>query len=293
MTIKIPNSRLATDDVLVALLLPISRLMLASGVGIDQLVSVAKQAYVEAAMSELFPAGSRVNISRLSVTTGLTRKEVSLLVDRITGGKDHLIHKAKEQRAIRVLRGWGIDPRFRDERGQPAKLPLRGSKKTFTLLVKLYGGDVTPISVLRELERMNAVAITQDGLLRIRASGRQFSLRAPQHMVEIASLLADFAGAITPYNPDGRSPTYFGFRDCDNASVDDAALFERTFSKRAAALLDGFDQWRDSRNGTRARSASKKKSRIGVGVYLIKSGASPRCTTVPSLKRLGKRRHPR
>lgn len=265
--------------------------MLASGVGIDQLVSAAKQAYVKAAISEVFPLGSRVNISRLSVTTGLTRKEVSLLVDRITGGKDHLIRQAKEQRAIRVLRGWCVDPRFRDERGHPARLPLRGSKTAFALLVKLYGGDVTPTSVLRELERMNVVTTTRDGLLRIRASGRQFSLRAPQHLVGIAGLLADFTRTITQHNSDGSSPTYFGYRDFDTASMDDAALFERTFSRRGAALLDGFDQWRASRGN--GRSAPSKKSRIGIGVYLIKSDALLSCTAARPLRRLRLRRQPR
>lgn len=291
MANKTPNSRSPADEALVALLLPISRLMLASDIGIDQLVSAAKQAYVKAAISEVFPVGSRVNISRLSVATGLTRKEVSLLVDRISGGGDHLIRQAKEQRAIRVLRGWCVDPRFRDERGQPARLALRGNKRAFALLVKLYGGDVTPTSVLRELERMNAITTTRDGLLKIRASGRQFSLRAPQHLAEIAGLLADFAGTISQHNSNGNSPTYFGYRDFDAASMDDAALFDRTFSRRAAALLDGFDQWKAGREN--ARSASSKKKRIGLGIYLINSETSPPYPPEGAQQRLRQRRYSR
>ncbi len=290
MASKLSNLRPATNDVLTALLFPISRLLLASGIGVDQFISAAKQAYVKAAISELFPSGSRVNISRLSVATGLTRKEVSLLVNKITGGNDNLIRQAKAQRAVRVLHGWRVDPRFRGQRGYPAKLPLRGSKKSFTLLVKLYGGDVTPKSVLRELERMNTVSITRDGLLRLRGSGRHLSMQAPQQMVEVATLLTDFAGTITECNSDIRSPAYFGYREIDAASMDDAALFERVFSGRAAALLDGFDQWRVSRGG--ARTAPGKLSRIGVGVYLVKTGAQQRPPARP-LQRVRPPPHPR
>ena len=78
------------DDALVALLVPISRLMLTSGVGVHQFVHAVKQAYVKTAMEEVFPGGSRVNISRLSVATGLTRKEVSLLVTKLKGGNVRL-----------------------------------------------------------------------------------------------------------------------------------------------------------------------------------------------------------
>jgi hypothetical protein len=264
--------------------------MLGRGVGIDQLVSAAKQAYVKAAISEFFPHGSRINISRLSVTTGLTRKEAAALVNRmIGGGKEQPIRQAKEQRAMRVLRGWCIDPRFRGQGGHPAKLSLRGSKKSFALLVKLYGGDVTPISVLRELQRMNTIATTRDGLLRIRGSSRQFSAPAPapRLMAEFATLLADFAGAISQHSANGSPPAYFGYRDFDSASMDDAAAFERTFSRRAAALLDGFDEWRTSRR--KPRNTSGELSRVGVGVYLIKSSATP----PDPARMLRRRRRPR
>jgi len=52
-----PNRESAADDVLVALLLPISRLMLTNGVGVDQLIRAAKQAHVEAAIAEVFHRG--------------------------------------------------------------------------------------------------------------------------------------------------------------------------------------------------------------------------------------------
>jgi hypothetical protein len=257
-------------DALVALFLPISRLMLTGGVGIDQLVSAAKQAYVKAAIAEVFQVNSRINISRLSVATGLTRKEVSFLLDKVKGRRGRLVPQAKEQRAIRVLRGWCGDPRFHGDSGQPAQLPLRGGGRAFARLVKLYGGDVTPTSVLRELERMKAVSITKTGLLRMSASGRRFRSHAPQHMLEVARLLGDFASTVSQSHSNANPPTFFGYRDCPTTSPDDAALFRRTFSRRGGALLESFDQWQASRGD--ARKPSNGMTRVGIGVYLVNIG---------------------
>lgn len=244
--------------------------MLTGGVGIDQFVSAAKQAYVKAAIAEVFPVNSRINISRLSVATGLTRKEVSFLLHKVKGRRSDQVPRAKEQRAIRVLRGWFGDPRFHGHSGQPAQLPLRGGGRAFAHLVKLYGGDVTPISVLRELQRIKAVSITKAGLLRMSASGRRLRSYAPQHMLEVARLLGDFANTVSQTNANSKPPMFFGYRDFTATSPDDAALFRRTFSRRGAALLESFGQWQASRGD--ARKASNDMTRVGIGVYLVNIG---------------------
>jgi Family of unknown function (DUF6502) len=259
------------DDVLVALLTPICRLTLSAGVGINQLVRAAKQTYVEVAIDDLFPIDSRINISRLSVATGLTRKEVSLLVDKPKGRKVRLAPRAKEQRAIRVLRGWSIDPRFHKRSGEPAQLPLREGGKAFALLVKIYGGDVTPTSVLRELERMGAVAVTSSGLLRMRGGNRRLYSHDPQHMLEMARLLGDFAGTVAQSASKDTKPVFFGYRDCAASSPNDTHLFQRTFSRRAMALLESFDQWRGTRR--EVPKSSDNGARVGIGVYLVSRGA--------------------
>jgi hypothetical protein len=268
------------DDALVALLVPISRLMLTSGVGVHQLVQAAKQAYVKTAMDEVFPGSSRVNISRLSVATGLTRKEVSLLVTKLKGGDIRLAPRAKEQRAMRVLRGWRLDPRFHGRSGQPAHLLLRGGERTFASLVKLYAGDVTPTSVLRELERMEAVSMTRAGTLRMRASTGRVRSHAPSQVLEVTRLLGDFASTIAQSPAAGNSP-FFGYKDCIIPSPNDAALFRRAFSRRAAALLGSFDQWQLSRG--KIRESSDKCAHVGIGVYLVSKAAPRRVPTGRSL----------
>ena len=159
----------ASGNALIALLAPTVRRMLRHGVGVDALIRAATQAYIRTAIAELFPEEARVNVSRLSVVTGMPRPRVSALV--VKQSKNGKAPKPlKVQGTLRVLRGWHTDPRFHNEKGRPAELSLRGDRPTFAMLVKRHGGDVTPIAVLRELERLNAIA-THHGRVRLRPAG--------------------------------------------------------------------------------------------------------------------------
>ncbi len=152
---------------MVALLSPTALRMLRGGVGVDALILAATQAYIRTAIAELFPK-SRINISRLSVAVGMSRQRISALVNQLKRGQAP--KPLKGHGALRVLRGWHTDPRFLSERGRPADLSLHGGGLTFGALVKRHGGDVTPIAVLRELERLAAV-VMHNGRVRLRPAG--------------------------------------------------------------------------------------------------------------------------
>jgi hypothetical protein len=262
------NAEANLNETLVSLLLPISRRMLVGGLGIGDLVRAAKQAYVRAAIGYLTSQGSRVSASHLSVVTGLTRKEIAGLLRKAKGNRPPAAGgEAKEQRARRVLRGWRLDPRFCDNDGAPASLPLRGDKKSFSALVKLYGGDVTPNSVLRELERLRAVSFGKSRRLRLRSVGG----KSTENLTDLARLFPDFANTVSPERPSGGRPLFFSFKDSAIDSLDQAAKFQQTFSNRAVAMLQGFQDWLVSQEQNRPLKpiAGAKQVRIGIGVYLI------------------------
>lgn len=272
MRLKPTKTDQGTENSLQELLLPIARLLVSGGTGIDQLVHAAKRAYLRAAVEAVLPRGQRVNISRLSVATGMTRKEISTLLrhsqdDRIYAARTH-----GEQRALRVLRGWLTDPRFQNRSGRADALPYRGSAKSFVHLVRLYGGDVTPKSVQRELERLNLLESTQEGALRLRAARKRSSIGAHE-LSDLARLFEDFAFAITKPKANSEPPSFFGFKDSTVPSTSDAALFMSRFSRRAAALLEDFEEWSVGREP--ANSAPHAAVRVGLGVYLLRSEQSP------------------
>jgi hypothetical protein len=262
-----------TENSLLELLLPIARLLIKEGTGIDKLVRAAKRAYLRAAVEGVLPTGQRINISRLSVATGMTRKEVSTLLrgSPDKGNRNTDSRTRGEQRALRVLRGWSSDPRFQSRGGRPGTLPYRGQTKSFAYLVKLYGGDVTPKSVQRELERMGLVEPTRAGGLRLRATRRRSTIEAYQ-ISDLARLFEDFAFAVMRPHPNSEAPSFFGFKDSTVPSASDAAFFMSRFSRRAAVLLEDFQEWSAGRELATSASQANAGVRVGLGVYLLRSG---------------------
>jgi hypothetical protein len=240
--------------------------------GAGELIRASKRSFVRAAVTELMPTGERLNISRLSVVTGLTRKEVAALLGKRSGTPEEARKRpAMEQRAFRVLRGWRVDPRFQTADAKPARLRIRGKRGSFAHLVKTYAGDVTPISVLKELERMQLVIRTREGKLQIRSERIRGRLRTADQLAELTRTLSDFANSVSSNSEPTEPPVFFGFRESSVSSEERASLFHRTFSRRAATLLESMEQWvkRESSERSGRSKVHSKATRIGLGVYLV------------------------
>lgn len=262
------------------------------GTGIDELVRAAKRAYLRAAMQVVIRQDGRANISRLSVATGMTRKEVAALLRDSAKNRGGAAKGSGEQRALRVLRGWMTDPRFRNRRGRPNELAYRGQKNSFASLVKLYAGDVTPKAVLRELERIEAVDMTQTGTLRLRTPRNRKTVETHYQLSSLTRLFEDFACAITRAEPHSEERSLFAFKDCTVPSEGDAAYFMRRFSGRASALLEDFEQWSAGRE---SRGEASHQERVALGVYVLRSHrptanhGSGKSAVRVSVRRRGKR----
>jgi hypothetical protein len=258
----------AAINALVDVLIPLSRLMIRSEFGAGELVRAAKLSFVRAAASEVVPKGSRLNVSRLSVVTGLTRKEVSVLLGkRAEPRKTRMKKRAMEQRALRVLRGWRVDPLFQTPSGRPAPLSIRGNRKAFRQLVRTYAGDVTPVSVLKELERLELIK-TRAGKVHLRPNKVRAGVHASLQLAEFAKIFGDFAATASRPSDSGDSPVFFGFRESSVPSQEQASLFNRTFSRRAAMMLESIEQWVARQRSERPRASGAGK-RIGLGIYLV------------------------
>ena len=205
------------------------------------------------------------------------------------GGRGKLKRVSREQRALRVVHGWRMDPRFHDEGGRPARLPLRAGRRTFATLVKAYARDVTPMSVLTELLRLGAVS-KSPGTNTIRLLSRRAhkQANAEQNMAELARLLGDFVNTINQKHASEGPPAFFSFKDSVLTLPQQAARFDRVFSSRAAALLDSFDQWIASQPRRPGRGGPG--ARVGLGVYLVHNDPGRAPPRDLSGAKVGKRR---
>jgi hypothetical protein len=269
MSPRLPQ-RVAPDRLLVlaTMLRPIARLLMRHGIGVGELLEAAKRAYVESAIAEITAPGRRPNISRLSVMTGLTRKDIANLIGTYYMGGASAVRRTPQQRALRVLRGWLLDPEFSGSGGRPADLSPSEGKATFAALVRKYGGDVTPVAVLSELERMRAISRTKSRKLRI--TSRSLLRSLDPEVREFAQSIEDFAESLTDSGDGDRPPVFRGFQDVKLGSADLVALFKTTFAKRSVALLEGVKAWAASHH----TSKKEARTRVGVGVYVVEKPAT-------------------
>ena len=154
------------ERAIVALLMPLARLVLKRGLAFGQFAELAKQAYVEVAKRDFGVPGRKMTVSRVAVLTGLTRKEARRLLEEEPPA-DTKNPRRRINRAARVLSAWVQDLTYRDGRGGPASLEFDSADgPSFTSLVSDHGGDVTPRAVLDELLRVGAVKTLKNGRLR-------------------------------------------------------------------------------------------------------------------------------
>lgn len=139
------------------ILRPLARLLLRNGIPFGNFAELMRRAYVDAALEDFPDHRRKMTDSRAAVLTGLTRKEVKRQREMLSGQPLQPREQRQGNRASRVVAGWVHDARFRDARGQPAVLPMEG-EVSFSELVRLYSGDMTPRAVLDELLRVGVVS---------------------------------------------------------------------------------------------------------------------------------------
>lgn len=138
------------------LLRPLVRILLDRGIAFDRFAELARGVYVEVAEREFGLEGRKQTVSRISVLTGLTRKEV-VRIREMTLPED-VEGRAHFNRAARVVTGWLQEHPMEGTASGAAPLPLEGPG-SFAEVVRKYSGDMPVRAVLDELVRVGAVRL--------------------------------------------------------------------------------------------------------------------------------------
>ena len=152
-------------DAFLLVMRPIVRILLRYGIGYREFVEVTKTAYVDIASSDFGLRGRPTNISRVAVMTGLTRKEVKRLRDKIASGDSRI--SVKTTPLTDVLHQWHAQAEFTDTAGKPLTLPFSGSDASFSELVRRFGGDVPAGAMRTEMKRVGVVVESDEGDLTV------------------------------------------------------------------------------------------------------------------------------
>ncbi|MCG7963450.1 MAG: DUF6502 family protein, partial [Candidatus Thiodiazotropha taylori] len=162
------NRKILTASIL-KLLRPLVRLMLRNGFTYGDFADLSKWTFMDVASKEFGIPGRKQTVSRVSVITGLTRKEVSRLQKIDTPDDSAIAHQYN--RAARVISGWLRDKRFTDKKGEPAALEFDKGKNSFSDLVREHSGDVPPRAIYDELLRVGTIAKNESGKITLLSDG--------------------------------------------------------------------------------------------------------------------------
>ncbi|NEU14567.1 hypothetical protein G3T14_20955 [Methylobacterium sp. BTF04] len=144
------------------LLRPLVRLFVARGITFPALTTLLRELYVNVAEYDFALAGKDQTDSRVSLLTGIHRKEVARL--RGAGAPVSAV-PAVVSRTSRIIARWLADPKFTGPAGEPLPLPRlgEGDAPSFETLVTSVTRDLRPRAVLDEwLDRGLAILDGQD-----------------------------------------------------------------------------------------------------------------------------------
>src|SRR6516225_7447539 len=143
------------------LLRPLVRLCIRSGMTFPALAQLLRELFVNVAEHDFALEGKEQTDSRVSLLTGIHRKEVARL--RGAGAPVHET-PATLSRTSAIIARWLAAPEFTDAKGDPLPLPRTapGDAPSFEHLVASITKDVRPRAVLDEWLDRDLVSINDD-----------------------------------------------------------------------------------------------------------------------------------
>ena len=259
-----------------ALLRPIALVLLRGGVTWREFSALSKSVFVSVATDEFGIRGRPTNVSRVSILTGISRKEVKRQRQLLTETEGE-IAMTKSSDATRLLSGWHQDDRFRSHDGSPLALVDDGSELSFASLFAEYGGDTPKQTLLRELS--DAGSVGQD------EQGRYFPYRRyhmPAAIDEGAvrffgTNLHDHAQALCNNLTDLDAPNRLeGFAVDSMVDRRHAEKFHEFLDVRGQQFLEEIDDWL-LQHRIAPGDEKAMPCRLGIGVYGIE-GPLPKGT---------------
>lgn len=247
------------SDAFDALLAPLARLFLARGVGYSDLAERLKGHYVKAAMAqdEVKPTDSR-----LSVITGLSRREVARL-------RAFEVRAPKPNPLTRIVALWQTDTDYCDANG-PLDLPRTGPAPSFETLARLVLQDVHPRTLLDSLMAAGTVEATNTEQVRLTQTAYVPATGSDEQLAYLAENVGDHLTAATE-NVGTPSPLHFERAlHVEGLSQHQVDTLAAKHSVGQMALLQDLQQEAEA-----MKRAGEGTKRIRIGAYFFRTDRTP------------------
>ena len=246
---------------------PLVRLMLASGVTYPLVAELLKGVFVELADREFRLGERRMSDSRISLISGVHRKDVRRLRGSDASAKE--VVPESVSMGGRLVTTWLSDERFLDEDGHARPLPRTrtdSAQVCFEDLVASRSTDIRPRVVLDEWLRLGVVRIDEQDRLVLNADAFVPPSGLDEKLFFFAHNLHDHAAAATD-NLLGSRPTQFErslmYSDLTQASVEHV---ERRAHSLGMKMLTELNRVATTREESEVKFPEPRR-RITCGIY--------------------------
>jgi len=150
------------------LLKPLIRLAIHYGLTFPALAEILKGTYVEVADEQFKLDGKRQTDSRVSMLTGVHRKDVKRL--REIGAEDQMTLPKSVSLGAQIVGVWSSQPDYLDASGEPRPLPRLSSNESqpsFDSLVRSVSRDIRSRVVLDEWLRLGVASVDEEDRVRL------------------------------------------------------------------------------------------------------------------------------
>ena len=253
------------------LLRQVASVLLKCGVTWKEFSDLSKWIFVDVATNEFGIKGRDTNISRVSILTGISRKEAKRQRELTNDSDDSLSSKTTD--ATRLLSAWHHDQDFLDSKGRPLPLKLNGSVPSFKELHDRYGGDIPLQAMLKELINTDSVEMdmkSQDQTLTVLRSYFVPRSMDIEMLLHFGRTLRDHASTlnVNVTNKGEREPRFEGYAAIEDVDKKYEKEFKEYIDRKGQIFLDEVDEWLTERRATSSNPATKTV-RLGVGAYAI------------------------
>jgi len=253
------------------LMRPLIRILVRNGVSYGEFAEILKMIFVDAAQDVLQLPDSRQSVARLAITTGLTRLEVSRLLEQTEADAEALAGRLS--RVGRLLTGWHQDSDFTGPYGIPYEVPFDGPpvRRSFCELVRRYTGDVPAPEMLDELKRIGSVLDLGNGFYRVLARWYMPSAADPAKFHAMSVAFTDLAKTLDQnLRPDEDHKLFERRVWAPNGITSADALEFDTFVKdRGQQFLEALDDWLTNHEAEAIKNKAEPKVKLGVAMYMF------------------------
>ena len=253
------------------LLRQIASVLLKCGVTWKEFSDLSKWVFVDVASKEFGIKGRDTNVSRVSILTGISRKEIKRQRELKLDSEKLLTSKTSD--AARILFAWHHDPDFIDRNGLPRVLTISESNPSFKQLHDRYGGDIPLQAMLKELIKTGAVQMKHESNEKTLTAIRSYFV--PKSMdkdmlFQFGQNLRDHAATlnINVTNDGQHAPRFEGVATVRNIDKKYEKDFRDYLDKKGQNFLDEVDAWLNKRTAKPIHQPTKT-IRLGVGAYAI------------------------